>query len=720
MPSVIFAGDKVKALKNRMSLLDNMDILYVTSDPLSVAVNAPAGSIISYNGFLYRKKDAGSSTNVELLGASSGSDKNYFGLANIVADFNGTLTGWNKLTTSMTGINPTGAPTVGSAASVTTFGVSATNPLSGTHSMNIASSGAWSAGQGYITDAFTLEEEDKGQLLTFEISYRLNSSTANLNLSGTTSNTFAVWFYNVTDSVWEPGTGQFSMTGTQGKISCQMQTVWKAAGTSAQYRVALVAINASSGAVDLTFDSASFGPTKVTKGAVVTEWKAATYTSSWGATNVNYTGGVYQHGDRQYFDVSVNCTGAPSGSALLITLPNGASIDTSKQSFVAGVTVVGRGIALDFATNGYPVIVYYESPTTVRISAQSNSGSYDTTLSVTPSLPFTFGNQDAVKVWFDAPIVGLSGTTALSSDSGGALIVASAYRITSGQTITTGAAQEVVFNAKAEDTAGSGFNTTTGRFTAPESGYYRFSYGIRAMTGATPTSQSFSYVMAGGTGVRYGYGTFTGAGANLEFPMSGSGKVHLTAGQYVSVWVETLTQNITVTHSAAGNQVSYFSIEKLASPQTVATAPSVSARYSTAAGDPMPSGATATIINFVTKSYDSHNAVTVGAAWKFTAPISGKYEVISNVRYENVQSWAAGSYVDARLYKNGSIVSDCDTLITTSITPGQGPSAQMVDKIKLLAGDYIDIRSTHGEATTRNLVAYGATVFVTIDRVGEY
>lgn len=44
------------------------------------------------------------------------------------------------------------------------------------------------------------------------------------------------------------------------------------------------------------------------------------------------------------------------------------------------------------------------------------------------------------------------------------------------------------------------------------------------------------------------------------------------------------------------------------------------------------------IVNFNVKEYDTHNAVTTGSAWKFTAPMAGKYRVTTTITTASL-SW---------------------------------------------------------------------------------
>lgn len=70
---IIWSGNFAKTLKSKLNLNDDAYILYGTSNPSSVATDAPRGSVFFRNtgsaGELYQKQDNGSSTNWTLIAA---------------------------------------------------------------------------------------------------------------------------------------------------------------------------------------------------------------------------------------------------------------------------------------------------------------------------------------------------------------------------------------------------------------------------------------------------------------------------------------------------------------------------------------------------------------------------------------------------------------------------------------------------------------------------
>lgn len=105
--------------------------------------------------------------------------------------------------------------------------------------------------------------------------------------------------------------------------------------------------------------------------------------------------------------------------------------------------------------------------------------------------------------------------------------------------------------------------------------------------------------------------------------------------------------------SGFGNVASAYFDLVISDPQCVAEqAPVVYARYSTAAGQVIPTS-TATIVNFGTKEVDTHGAVTPGASWAFVAPASGFYLVAATVLTGNY-TWSQLTFIDLHLFVDGA------------------------------------------------------------------
>lgn len=117
------------------------------------------------------------------------------------------------------------------------------------------------------------------------------------------------------------------------------------------------------------------------------------------------------------------------------------------------------------------------------------------------------------------------------------------------------------------------------------------------------------------------------------------------------------------------------------------------ANYSTNAGQTISTG-TVTIVDFEDKITDTHNAVTTGASWKFTAPSTGNYQVNATNLFVATTGWAENEEINIYVYKNGIIFREMGR------TNGHDASSASVGAhgstiVPMLKGDYIDVRIKH-------------------------
>ncbi len=143
---------------------------------------------------------------------------------------------------------------------------------------------------------------------------------------------------------------------------------------------------------------------------------------------------------------------------------------------------------------------------------------------------------------------------------------------------------------------------------------------------------------------------------------------------------------------------------------------SVSARYNTAVALSLGTSAYTTI-QFDTKSWDTHNAVTTGASWKFTAPMAGKFQVV----VENAITSGTGFNGTTKSWgieitKNGSTQSrmyDYPTSTNRSVYNG------ITDSIDMIAGDYISVKIWQDSGGAITLTGTAIENFIVITRVGN-
>ena len=78
-------------------------------------------------------------------------------------------------------------------------------------------------------------------------------------------------------------------------------------------------------------------------------------------------------------------------------------------------------------------------------------------------------------------------------------------------------------------------------------------------------------------------------------------------------------------------------------PDPAAPDRTVCAIYTTNAGQEIANN-TQVRVDFEDKEVDTHDAVTTGASWVFTAPVTGYYDVSCMVTYTATTTWAIGEY----------------------------------------------------------------------------
>lgn len=144
----------------------------------------------------------------------------------------------------------------------------------------------------------------------------------------------------------------------------------------------------------------------------------------------------------------------------------------------------------------------------------------------------------------------------------------------------------------------------------------------------------------------------------------------------------------------------------------------ISARYSTNAGQSI-STATDTVIDFEDKTFDSHTAVTTGAAWKFTAPIDGVYSISAVVTLASSGAWSATEGAILRVFKNGAdgTHGNLDAFYSTGSTTVVYLSGSTL--IKLVAGDYIHLNINQNSGSSIALLNDGNYNHVSIQRIGN-
>jgi hypothetical protein len=195
--------------------------------------------------------------------------------------------------------------------------------------------------------------------------------------------------------------------------------------------------------------------------------------------------------------------------------------------------------------------------------------------------------------------------------------------------------------------------------------------------------------------------------SNVSFG-SGTRIVQLNAGEYIDIRNNVGAPSVTF----SGGQ---FEIQRLSGPSAIAASETVAAVYKTASGQSIPNSAF-TVLDYTTKEIDTHGAVTTGASWKFTAPISGTYCVSAKILFNSAASSTGGSYLIG-LHKGGTLIGELGRVNGTGASNFFGPTGSR--NIFLLAGEFIDVRASQDSGGARTLFTSVEYNHVSIHRIGN-
>ena len=573
---------------------------------------------------------------------------------------------------------------------------SSSSPLSGTYSLLYAHGAANEVGNG-ISTPFTIDAKDKGKSISVEFDETLVSGTYSTS-ANTAYSDLTVWIYDITNGVRiQPSTYNVS-AGVAGANIKHVAT-FPTASDSVSYRLVLSASTYTATAYSLKLDNFRVGPQSAFVGPPVTSWVSFVPTGSW-VSNSTYTGQWRRVGDSMQVQVKVATSGAPTTAALTINIPGGYTIDTTKILSTPSYynPIFGQGIASDSDGTAYRVSVTYHGTTSINFSTGGTGQSV-----VNQAAPFTFGAGDSIVGTFQVPIVGWGSTVSFNGQDADQRLIAAHY-YTSG-TRTPTSAKSVNYDTKVLDTHGA-VTTVSGditgwRFTAPVSGTYRvsvtaFASGVSNSLLVYKNAASFAYIVS----------------TNVANIYNGSILISANAGDYFEIRADG-----TPTLGSLGTGNSIY-IEKLPQTSQIAASDTVAARFTTAAGQSIATNNFSQIVDFGTKVFDTHGAVTTGASWKFTAPIAGTYAVKGDTLSDVSGGWAATEHWQLRIYKNGVAVSALggQWMEATHTARVSGGGA---DTIKLVAGDYIDFRVYQTSGGALAMAPDAEWNYVSIERIGN-
>jgi len=616
----------------------------------------------------------------------------------------GLTTGWSLGTTgTLTNAIPTGTPTFGSGASGNlSISAQSTGALRGSYSLQYASSAATTAGNMLASDALAIDVADRAKVLTYKFYYNVSANPTNGNFSGTSSNSFGVAVYDVTNSAWLGVVGNFSMTQSSGTgiASGTFQTN----STTASIRFVVYNANATTGAITLLMDDFFVGPQQVNIGPVVTDFQVFTGTSSW------TTGTLYSWekriGDSANYRFYLSLSGTPSGN-LTFNLPSGRSVDSTKILGVGSdTTVVGRFRIIRQGTNIWngDVILTALTGTAFALRFSTSAGATSPVPNnsiVSNTSPASFVSGDFVEVEiYNVPISGWSSNVQMSSDSYQGVVAAEIQG--SSLSIANNTDTLITNYTTAVVDTNSAFNLTTGLYTVPVSGYY-------AVTGLVGYSSNTTGFRA--SGIRQNGGIVV-QGSTVNGVTSGGNTVATVSSVLKCNAGDTIGLNAYQTSGGAltlaGASWVNFSLQRISGPSVLAATDTVGF----AANNPAAQTIANTSITQLTgysKEFDTNGAfnATTGV---YTVPVSGKYLILGQALFNANATGARWLF----FYKNGSQLKE-------AIFAGNATLSALVlsTVAQLNAGDTIDMRVQQSSGGNLSINSTAAETCFYAMRVGN-
>ena len=323
----------------------------------------------------------------------------------------------------------------------------------------------------------------------------------------------------------------------------------------------------------------------------------------------------------------------------------------------------------------------YESTTAVRVYAVNASGTYGTTTLVTQNTPITFAASDTVQIMFRVPITGWSSNIQMSSDTDTRVCAARVARSTT-QSISNSTNTTVIFSNVLNDTHAA-FNSTTGQYLAPVSGYYSVSACVDWAASAT-NARTLLVLVGGSTFTILNYvNAPSGATSCIQ---SGTAVVYANAGQTIEVQVNQTSGGALNIGANTNNGYCWAGIKRETGPSVVASTETIACSYGLTSSQAVLINA---VLKFDTKIVDTHNAYSTTTGL-FTAPVSGVYELSGSFN----MNATGGAYIK----KGSTAVAYLGTASANSYASGNVLVSMNAGET---LGLYTDVAATYA-ATTGN------------------
>lgn len=344
---------------------------------------------------------------------------------------NNSTLGWGlgSMTGSLTNGLPTSANTPTFTASVSastncsaTSGSSSANlscsttsssPLGGVYSLQLVSSAATTVGNNIHTAAYAIDSGLQGGLLPFRFKYAITSGASNVNITGGSSNSFSVFAYDVTNSVFLGVINPYCIATV--KSTCVGAV---AIGSStASVRLGVINSNATAGAATLEVDNVYLGEINTVTGFTGTDLVAYTPTITGFGSGGTAPTNVYAYSHRVGPTLE-GWVGFTSGTSTATTASvtygfNGGNANVSSQSIgTTNYSIGDVAFGLNSASSIVPIATIASS-TSFQLGNQGASSNGLTAANGNGLL----SSGNAITIHYVVPIVGWSSNMYLDSST---------------------------------------------------------------------------------------------------------------------------------------------------------------------------------------------------------------------------------------------------------------------------------------------------------------
>lgn len=607
--------------------------------PWTTAISYAVNDVVTYEKYSYICLVAHTASSTIEVDVASGYwqtlnlpqvGRNYMIVGNNFEDND--LGGWQLFNISgySAGTVPSSAPTLGSATGMT-VATTGTNPLSGKYSLQVSNTAStnMAAGSGIISQAYNIDIIDQAKMLQIKFAYQATTGNTLQNYSGTSSNTWAIYIYDVTNSAWIQPAGVYNLVQNTSSLVGTASATFQTPSNMTQFRIALLCINPTTGStpavntIQTTFDDFYIGPQPFSSGAAMSDWVA--YTPTFTGFGSVSSSGIYSRRVGDSIEVQGWFqAGTVTATTAAITLGyNGSnaniSIDTNK---IAAGTSIGSG-----SSNTSPSTTYFghlsvlsTSGNTVNFGVQTSTTAANSAATANTII----GSSAILSFYFKAPIVGWSSSTVQSADTDTRVVAA--FLNTTVQTVITSTPTAVPLTAQ-NDTHGAWSGST---YTVPVSGYYDIAASALVLgTYAAGQGVTIEIYKSGSTIAN----VINNAAASssliyISQPISVK-SVYCKAGDTLQLYLSCNATG-TVKLNGAANQ-NFLSISRVSGPAVVQATESVYWRGGTSSSQSITSSFTQVTTGW-SSIKDTHNAFNTSTG-VYTVPVSGMYKITGQLYF---------------------------------------------------------------------------------------